>query len=191
MPSNKRRGLRASSHNLSNGARKSARKGGYVFLIICNTGQALLLGSPRFLRPRMSRGLSAEPPRSFIGSRPRQQPFRERDLAQHRAHPRAVPVREQSASASSPRQPARQQSVRVREQDAAGTGRDLARPVDANSPRTGRSTGPSRSAAPARTDFGRALAAATNCPRSRITVGTTPATKFSVQFRKFPSHVLV
>src|SRR5687767_3315528 len=54
------------------------------------TGHALPLAGARLLRPRKSRSVSAEQPRNIIGSRPRQQAFREPDLAKHRAHPRAV-----------------------------------------------------------------------------------------------------
>jgi hypothetical protein len=88
--------------------------------------QALPLVATRILRPRMSRGVSAEWPRNIIGSRPRQQPVREPDLAKHRAHPHAFHVREQSAIAFCPRPQARQGTVLGHGQASASAIREQA-----------------------------------------------------------------
>jgi hypothetical protein len=100
-----------------------------VFLIMYNTGQALPLVATRILRPRMSRGVSAEQPRNIIGSRPRQQPVREPGLTEHRAHPRIVHVREQSAIAFCPRPLTRQRTVLERGQAPASAIREQAAAV--------------------------------------------------------------
>lgn len=166
-------------------------KGGSVFPITFNTGQALPLVATRILRPRMSRGESTEQPRNIIGSRPRQQPVRELGLSRHRAHPRAVHVREQSAIAFCPRPQTRQGTVLRHEQASASANREQA----AAAPRTqlpsvhdlGRST--SSTAPPTRTFHGSHLA--TGSLTQRIRVSVPPPTQFPVHIHFIPAYGLV
>lgn len=162
-----------------------------MFLITLNTGQALPLVATRILRPRMNRGVSAEQPRHIIGSRSRQQPVREPDLAKHRAHPRVFHVREQSAIASCPRPQTRQGTVLGHGQASASANREQA----AAAARTqlpsvhdlGRST--SSTAPPTRTFHG--LHLATGSLTRRIRVSVPPPTQFPVHIHFIPAYGLV
>lgn len=166
-------------------------KGGNVFPITFNTGQALPLVATRILRPRMSRGVSAEQPRNINGSRPRQQPVREPDLARHRAHPRAVHVREQSAIAFYPRQQAQQRTVLEHGHASALAIRGQAVAAATTQPPSvhdlGRST--SSTAPPTRTFRGSHLATGSSTQRIRVSV--SPPTQFSVHIHFIPAYGLV
>lgn len=162
-----------------------------MFPITFNKGQALPLVATRILRPRMSRGLSAGQPRNIIGSRPLQQPVREPNLAKHRAHPRAVHVREQPAIAFCPRPQTRQGTVlgqgqaaasAIREQAAAAAGTQLPSVHD-----LGRST--SSTAPPTRTFHCSHLAMA--CPRQRIRVSVSPPSAFPLHIHFIIAYGLI
>lgn len=162
-----------------------------MFLIVFNTGQALPLVATRILRPRMSRGVSAEQPRNINGSRPRQQPVREPDLANHRAHPRDVHVREQSAIASCPRPQTRQGTILGHGQASASAIREQAVAAARPQPPSVHDLGGSTSAtAPlTRTFHGSQLAMACPCQRIRVSVG--PPTQFPVHIHFIPAYGLV
>ena len=162
-----------------------------MFPITFNTGQALPLVATRILRPRTSRGESAEQPRNIIGSRPRQQPVREPDLAKHRAHPRVVHVREQSAIAFFPRPQTRQGTDLRHGQASVSAIRDqavvAARPQPPSVHDLGRST--SSTAPLTRTFQGSQLAMA--FPRQRIRVAVPPPAQFPVHIHFIPAYGLV
>ena len=162
-----------------------------MFLITFSTGQALPLVATRLLRPRMSRGVSAEQPRNIIGSRPGQQPVREPDLAKHRAHPRAVHVREQSAIAFCPRPQTRQGTVPGHGQASASAIREQASATAITQPSSvhdlARSV-PSTTPKPRTIHYSRLAMA---CPRQRIHVSVSPPTQFPVHIHFIPAYGLV
>lgn len=162
-----------------------------MFLITFKTGQAVPLVATRILRPRMSRGVSAEQQRNIIGSRPRQQPVREPDLAKHRAHPRVVHVREQSAIAFCPRPQTRQGTVLGHGHASASAIREQAAAAARTQPPSvhdlGRST--SLTAPPTRTFRGSHLA--TGSSIQRICVSVPPPTEFPVHIHFIPAYGLI
>ena len=162
-----------------------------MFPITFNIGQALPLVVTRILRPRMSRAVSAEQPRNIIGSRPRQQPVREPDLAKHRAHPRVVHVREQSAIAFCPRPLTRQGAVLGHGQASASAIREqavaAARPQPPSVHDLGGST--SSTAPLTRTFQGSQLAMA--FPRQRIRVSVPPPPQFPVHIQFILAYGLI
>src|SRR5579883_1123064 len=98
------------------------------------TGHALPLVGTRFLRPRSSRGESAEQPREVCGSWPQTRQIRDLDSVGHRTCPQTVRVRGQSVAAFSPRPPSRPQAIRVLDLAQASTVREQATSTDTNSP---------------------------------------------------------
>jgi hypothetical protein len=136
----------------------------------------------------MGRGVSAKQPRNLNGSRPRQQPVREPDLAKHRAHPRAVHVREQSAIAFCPRQQTRQRTVLEHGQASASAIREQATVSDGTQPPSvhdlGRFT--SSTAPLTKTFHGSQLAMA--YPRQRIRVSVSLPTAFPVHIHFIPAY---
>ena len=153
--------------------------------------QALPLVATRILRPRMSRGVGAEQPRNIIGSRPRQQPIREPDLAKHRARPRAVHVLDQSAIAFCPRPQTRQVTVFGHGQASASDIREQAAAAARTQPPSvhdlGRSV-PSTTLQP-RTVHGSQLATARTS--QRIRVSASPPTQFPVHIHFTPAYGLI
>jgi len=162
-----------------------------VFLIMFKTGQALPLVVTRILRPRMSRGVSAEQPRNIFDSRPRQQPVREPDLAKHRAHPRIIHVREQSAIAFCPRPQTRQGAVLGHGQASASAIREQAAAAARTQPPSVHDLCKSTSstAPPTRTFRGSHLATGSSTQRIRVSV--SPPTQFSVHIHFIPAYGLV
>jgi hypothetical protein len=166
-------------------------KGGKVFLITFNTGQALPLVATRILRPRMSRGAATEQPRNSSAQRPRQWRVCEPDSATVRAQSRTSPEREQSAVAFCPRPQSRQRIVRVHEPSTDQSGQGQAKAMSSICPCSVRDTG---------------MSAYTNRPRSRadrdssstrppalhrLCVATTPPTKFPVHIHHAPAYDLI
>ncbi len=166
-------------------------KGGNVFPIMFETGQALPLVATRILRPRMSRGVSAEQPRNIIGSRPRQQPVREPDLAKHRAHPRVVHVREQSAIASCPRPRTRQGTGLEHELALASATREQAAALARSRPPAVHDLGRSTFSTTPLTGNVHGSQLAMACPRQRIRVSASPPTRFPVHIQIIPAYGLV
>lgn len=162
-----------------------------MFPITFNTGQALPLVVTRILRPRMSRGVSAEQPRNIIGSRPRQQLVREPDLAKHRAHPRVVHVRDQSAIAFCPRPQTRKGTVLGYGQASASAIREQAAAAARTQPPSVHDLGRSMSstAPPTRTFHGSRLA--TECSTQRIRVSVSPPSAFPVHIHFILAYGLI
>lgn len=166
-------------------------KGGNVFPITFNTGQALPLVATRILRPRMSRGVSAERPRNIIASRPRPQPDREPDLAKHRAHPCVVHVREQSAIAYCPHPQTRQGTVLGHGQPSASAIREQAVATARPQPLSVHDLGGSTSATTrlTRTFPGSHLATGSSIQRIRVSV--PPPTQFPVHIHFISAYGLI
>ena len=102
-----------------------------MFPIMFKSGQALLLGMARGLRPRHGRGLDAQCPRSSPASRPWPWPVRDRVQSAVSPCPRRDRDHVQSAAMSSPCPHPRPQSVPVRVRAA----NVRALPATANYPR--------------------------------------------------------
>lgn len=155
------------------------------------TGQALLLSSLRFLRPRSSRGEGAEQPRNVSDSWPQARQFRERGQAQYRARTQPVRVHEQCVSVFGPRQQARQQTVRIRELATASTPRKQAFPRNGRYPQTVRRLELSTSATSSLTGIVHEPRQAESHPRRSIVVSVSTLTGFPVHIRIIPVYVHV
>jgi hypothetical protein len=154
------------------------------------TGHAILLPGGRFLRPRISRGEYGTPPHDMNHARPQARQSRGHEQTEVSPQLRLIRVHEQSAFVSSPRQEARQQSVRNRGKDTVSTGYVQTSVADANSPRKSHSPVLSTAEASTRSDFSRESEQAANCPRHRIIVSIASAMKFPVHIRTFPPNVV-
>ena len=124
-------------------------------------------------------------------SRPQSRQIREREQAEDRPQLRLIRVREQSMFASSPRQQARQQSVRSRDQGAISTVRDLAKVTDMDTPQTDRDSELIAAGASPQPGIARKSAPGTNRPPHHITVAISPLTSFSVHIRTISKHVRI
>ena len=162
-----------------------------MFLIMIKTGQALPLVATRILRPRMSRGVSAEQPRNINGARPRQQPIRELGLTMRRAHPRIVHVREQSAIAFCPRPQTRQGTVRGHGHASASAIHEQAAASARTRPSTVHELGRFMSSTAPLTRTVHDSRLATARPRQRIRVSVSPPTRFPVHIHFIPAYGLV
>lgn len=162
-----------------------------MFLIMFKTTHALLLPGGRFLRPRNSRGEAVNQSRNMNCSRPQTRHVREYEQAQDRSQSRSIHVREQSASAFSPRPQARQQPVRIRDHGAVSTGSAREAATDANRPQSGRRREMFASEVSTRTGIRRKSELTTNRPWRDIVVATAPPTTFPVLIRRSSINVLV
>ena len=162
-----------------------------MFLIMFKTGHALPLAGARLLRPRMSRGESAEHPRKVSGAWPRARQIRDPDSAVNRTQTQTVRVREQSMSAFSPRKQARPGTVHVLGHATASTVREPAAATDSNCPQTVRSRELSTSPNWSRAQSVREPRQATNCPRRCIAVSILPPISFPVCIQTIPAYDLV
>jgi hypothetical protein len=155
------------------------------------TGHALPLAGATLLRPRGSRGGHAEHPREVSGLWPRTRQIRDLDSAGNRTPTQTVRVREQSASAISPRKQARPRTDRVRGNAAASTVREQAAATDSNYPQPVRSRELSTSPNWLRAQSVREHGPASNCPRRCIAVSILPPIIFPVHIRITPAYDLV
>jgi hypothetical protein len=105
-----------------------------VFLIMFNTGHALLLPGGRFLSPRHGRETGAEQPRTIKVAWPHTRHIHESELVQDRTQPRFGQVHKQSVTALRPRPQSRSQTVRVLAQATVSIVRELAAAADVNCP---------------------------------------------------------
>jgi hypothetical protein len=124
-------------------------------------------------------------------SRPQARQFRERAQAQNRPQTRFIHVRKQSTDTTSPRQKARQQTVRIPERTTDTAVREQALVMGANRPQTVRSLALSTSTILPLTNIGREPRQAKNCPSRRIAVSMSLPTSFLVHIRNIPAHVLI
>ena len=162
-----------------------------MLVIMFKTGHALPLNFVRILRPRSSRGVSAECPRDGCGSWPRTRQIHDRDSVENRTRTQTIHVHELSVSAFSPRQPSCPRTIHVRAQATASIVREQAAAADADCPQTVRSRGLSTTANSSRTQSFRELGPVTRCPRHRLTVSILPLIHFPIHIQINPSHDLV
>ena len=166
-------------------------KGGSVLVIMFKTGHALPLVGTRFLRPRSSRGESADCPREVCGSWPRTRQIRDLDSVEDRTRTETFPVHELSVSAFSPRQQSRPRTIHVRAQATASIVRGQAAAVDAECPQSVRSREQSTAANSSRTPTVRESGLAKSYQRRCIAVSVSPSVHFLVHVRIIPSHVFI
>ena len=124
-------------------------------------------------------------------SRPHTRQIREREQAESSPQSRLIRVREQSAFVDSPRQQARQQSVRSRDQGTVSTVRELTVATDTGTPRAGHDSELVVATTSPLTGSGRESEPAANCPRHRIAVAIAPTIRFSVHIRIISNHVRI
>jgi hypothetical protein len=115
----KRSRLERSLDCLKPGTVNWSNDGGSVFLIMFNTGQALLLPGGRFSWPRIGRGGVAERLRNMHCSWPQTRIGHGHDLVQCRTRTQSVRVRIQSAAAFCPRQRSGARTVHIHGQATA------------------------------------------------------------------------
>lgn len=166
-------------------------KGGNVFPITFNTGQALPLVATRILHPRMSRGAGTEQPRNSSAQRPRQWPVREPDSATVRSQSRKSPEREQSAVAFCPRPQSRQRIVRVHEPSTDQSGQGQAKAMSSICPCSVRDTGMSASTNRPQPRADRESSSTGLPALHRLCVATAPPTEFPVHIHHAPTYDLI
>jgi len=104
---------------------------------------------------------------------------------------RPIPVRGQSAAASSPCHQAREQSVRSRDKDTVSTGCQQAAATDGNRPQPGRNPALSTSAASFLTKIGCEHEQAQSRPSGGIVVAISLPPRFPVRVRGIGAYVLI
>lgn len=163
-------------------------KGGNVFPITFNTGQALPLTFVRFWRPRSSRGEGAAPPRHASDLGPRHQPVREFDSPARGAHVRTFHVRAQSATAFRPHTQTQQGVLPNRSRSLASTVREQASAMKTNFPQPVRNL--ESSAAPVAAQIKSVSDSRPDGKRTphRIAVSALPPVQFTVRVRNISSH---
>jgi hypothetical protein len=124
-------------------------------------------------------------------SRPQTRQFREREQAQNRPQTRFFHVRKQSANTASPRKQTQEQTVRIRAQATASTGRDRESAADTNCPQTIRSLALSTTVISPLTNIGREPRLAEHFPSRRIVVSIFPFVSFPVRIRIIPAYDLI
>ena len=160
-------------------------------VIMFKTGHALPLVDTRFLRPRSSRGESADCPREVCGSWPQTRQIRDLDSGGDRPRTGTFRVHELSVSAFSPRKQARPRTGRVLGNAAASTVRESAVAANSNCPQTVRSRELSTSTNWSRTHSVRERGPAKNCPHHRIAVSILPPINFPVCIQTIPAYDLI
>ena len=144
--SNKPPALRPSPHNWRSGATNWCMRGGSVFQIIFNSGQALPLPGGRFSFPRIGRGGDTERLRNMYRSWPQTRPGHGHDPVQCRPRTQTVRVHEPSTAVNSPRPRSWPQTVR---KHGLATDSIVPKPATvavADCPQSGQSRGPSTTA---------------------------------------------
>ena len=156
-----------------------------MFLIMFKTGHALPLRKRRTWCPRMSRGRSAAFPRNISHSWTRHWPVHGLDSAGVRTRTGTFRVREQAASAFSPR------TIHVRAQATASIIRQQATVADENCPQTVRSREQSTSPNWSWTRFVRDRGPAKNHLHRCIAVSILASINFPVHVRIIPAYDLI
>lgn len=162
-----------------------------MYLIMFKTGHALPLNFVRILRPRSSRGVSADYPRDGCGSWPRTRQIHDLDSVKNRPRTQSIQVHELSVSAFSSRQQSCPRTIHVRAQATASIIREQAAATDAECLRSVRSRGLSRTENLFRTQSVRELGPATSCPRHRLKVSILSRIQFPIHIHINSSHDLV
>jgi hypothetical protein len=157
-----------------------------VFLIMFNTGHALLLPGGRILRPRSVRTNGAEMPRNIIRQWPQTRSVRGFGQVKFRSWERTFHIHGQSTTASIPRQQTRQRAGNARGIAMASTPPGRGDAADMFSPLTVRILGQSPTATPSLSGTVRIREQATSCPCRRIALSTFAALGFPV-----PIHIIL
>ena len=162
-----------------------------MLVIMFKTGHALPLVDTRLLRPRSSRGESADCPREVCGSWPQTRQIRDLDSAGDRPRTGTFHVHELSVSAFSPRQQSCPRTIHVHAQAMASFVREQATAMDADCPQTVRSREQSTSAGWSRPQFVREHGPAKSCPSRCIAVSVLPPIHFPIHVRIIPPNDLI
>src|ERR1043166_7339791 len=126
-----------------------------------------------------------------MDSWPQTRQFRGPEHAQYRARVQIVNVREQSASAFSPCQQARRQTVRIRDLATTSIVRKQASAQNAHCPQAIRSLESATSTTSSLTGTIYKHQQAENCPKRSISISVSPLVSFPVQIRIIPTYVHV
>lgn len=186
--SNKPAASRPSPHNWRSGVTNCCNRGGNVFQIMFKSGQALPLPGGRFSCPRIGRGEGREGHRDMYRSWPQTRHSHGLDPAQCRTRTQTVRVREQSSTASCPRQQSHSQTVRNHELAMATIVRKQAAAAFRECPQTGRNPELSTLANWPRTRFVRNRRPAMNYPRRSIALSAWASVHFPVQIQMIPVY---
>ena len=162
-----------------------------MLVIMFKTGHALPLVVTRILRPRSSRGESAECPREVCGTWPLARQIRDLDSGGDSPRTETIHVHELSVSAFSPRQQSCPWTIHVRAQATDLIVREQAVAMDADCPQTVRSRELSTSANSQRPRTVRERGLAKNYPRRCIAVSIFPPTNFPVRIQTIPAHDII
>ena len=159
-----------------------------MFLIMFKTGHALPLVSTRILRPQSGRGTGANESRNVGDLCPQPRQVRRLDSVTDTPPTRTFRIGEQSASAFSPRPPARSQTIRTLEHALDWPVQEQASDTNSGFPQTVRCIGSSASTnfASARVVSGHCLA--TTFPRHSIIVSIPPPVHFPVHIDSVPTY---
>lgn len=160
-------------------------------VIMFKTGQALPLVVTRILRPRMSRDVGAQQPRTNKGLRPWTGPVRDPELAIGRAHSRKGRKLGQAADAGSPYPQSRQHIVRVPELAAGQSSRDPATVTNVICPCSVRDDRMSVSTNRPQQQAGRNSTATRTLAVHRLCVSIAPPTEFPVRIQHAPPYDLL
>ena len=159
-----------------------------MFRIMFKSGQALPLPDGRFSCPRIGRGEGAERLRNMYCLWPQTRPGNGHDPVQCRTWTQTVRVREQSTSASCPRQQSRPQTVRVHGLAKDSIGHEQAMATVTDCPQPVRSRELSTNANWPRPRFVRSRRPAKNCPHSGIASSTSLSANFPVHIQPIPFY---
>jgi len=163
-------------------------EGGSVFLIMFKTRHALPLPGGRFSCPRIGRGRGAKRLRNMDCSWPQTRPSHDHDPAQCRTRTQIVRVRDQSASASYPRQQSRSQTVREHGLATNSIVHDRATARVVDCPQPGQGLEPSMLTNCPRTRFIRSRIPAMNDARRDIALSAWTSENFPVQIQTIPTY---
>jgi hypothetical protein len=180
--------LRPSPHNWRSGATNWCMRGGSVFQIIFNSGQALPLPGGRFSFPRIGRGGDTERLRNMYRSWPQTRPGHGHDPVQCRTRTQTVRVHEPSTAVNSPRPRSWPQTVR---KHGLATDSIVPKPATvavADCPQSGQSRGPSTTANWSWTRFVRSRRPAINYPRRSIALSAWASASFPFQIPMIPIY---
>jgi hypothetical protein len=189
--SNKPSPFRARSANWNNVTRNAADRGGNVPPSLFGRVEALPLRERRTWCPRMGRGGHAEFPRNINRSWTWHWPVHGLDSAGNRTRTGTFHVREQSATAFSPRQESCPRTIHVHAPATASIVRERAAATVVNCPQTVRSRELSTSANSSWTQSVRDRGLVNIYPCRRIAVSISPPIHFPIHLRLIPAYVLI
>lgn len=164
---------------------------GSVRFVIFKAVQALPLRERRTWCPRMSRGGHADSPRNISFSWTWHRPVHGLDSAGNRTWTGTFHVREQSATAFSPRQQSCPRTIHVHRLATASIVRERAAAVVVNCPQTVRIRELSTSANYSRTQSVHDRGLAKICPRQSIAVSSFATIHFPIHVQIIPAYAFI